>query len=472
MVTLDGVNDVTIKEAYKHLRGRKPQEAVKALLAIPEEKQTYFTHSLVGQIYFRGRSFKKARPHLEKSVQKLDSYSGITDSERARVHSMLGYTYQKLGMLESSLTHHQKTVDYISGDVVAWCNLGNIYIELKRYEDAGKAFEKGEKINAKYDTVIVGLGKVSYLRKDYSRASKLFNRLITKSPRNYQGYLGLGKAYLKMSKPDEGNELIAKSYFLRNNNIKALDYLDKIENLMANKDRYQFYIACLLSEKLYTRAEKEIKRGVQKFPKDPQFLVNMAQLHYSQKSYQKVISVATTGIKSFPDSHPLHVMAANAYSKLSQKNKAIRHYDTALELNPDDLHARNRLAQLYREKKKKDDEFFHQGVVYFYTGDFRQAKEVLGWVKKDYSKPAQLKYYQGMVYWALKENEKGVEYLKGSIRLKGDYHLPYLALSEAYQARDQKDKAQNILKTYMDKYPESRHIKQFEEKIIELKKRK
>ncbi|MDH5682631.1 MAG: tetratricopeptide repeat protein, partial [Spirochaetota bacterium] len=241
--------------------------------------------------------------------------------------------------------------------------------------------------------------------------------------------------------------------------------------LIENKDRYQFYIACLLSEKLHVRAEKAIGQGIKKYPDDPQFQVNMAQLHFGQKRYQQVINVATKGLKAFPDSHPLHVMAANAYSKLSQKNKAIRHYDRALSVNPDDVHARNRLAQLYREKKKQDDEYFHQGVVYFYTGDFRQAKEVLGWVKKDYEKPAELKYYQGMVYWALKESDKGITYLKESIGIKGDYHLPYLALSEAYYARDSQDKAREILKTYRDKYPDSKHIKEIERKITELKKR-
>ncbi|MBI5427735.1 MAG: DUF721 domain-containing protein [Nitrospinae bacterium] len=91
-------------------------------------------HNFLGYIYsLRGIKLNEALEHLQKALEAQPRNGYFLDS--------LGWIYFKKGDPEKALVELKKAVIYTAPDPILYDHLGEIYFELKNYEEAGKAWQ-------------------------------------------------------------------------------------------------------------------------------------------------------------------------------------------------------------------------------------------------------------------------------------------------------------------------------------------
>jgi len=76
------------------------------------------------------KDFKSAVGHLTKAVQE--------EPKNADAHSMLGYSYRKVGTFDKSMEHYQTALKLDSGHRSAHEYLGELYLDMNQPDNAEK----------------------------------------------------------------------------------------------------------------------------------------------------------------------------------------------------------------------------------------------------------------------------------------------------------------------------------------------
>ena len=102
-----------------------------AFADLPEPKGKAENANIVaGRKSIEAKDFKSAMGHLTKAVQE--------EPNNADAHSMLGYSYRKLGTLDKSMEHYQKALKIDGSHRSAREYLGELYLEMNQPANAEK----------------------------------------------------------------------------------------------------------------------------------------------------------------------------------------------------------------------------------------------------------------------------------------------------------------------------------------------
>ena len=83
-----------------------------------------------GRKAIEAKDYKTAVGHLTKAVQELP--------KNADAHSMLGYSYRKIGTFDKSMEHYQTALKNDSDHRSAHEYLGELYLDLNQLDNAEK----------------------------------------------------------------------------------------------------------------------------------------------------------------------------------------------------------------------------------------------------------------------------------------------------------------------------------------------
>ena len=102
-----------------------------ALADLPEPKgKSESANVAAGRTAIEGKDFKTAVGHLNKAVQE--------DPKNADAHSMLGYSYRKVGTFDKSMEHYQAALKLDSNHRSAHEYLGELYLDMNQLANAEK----------------------------------------------------------------------------------------------------------------------------------------------------------------------------------------------------------------------------------------------------------------------------------------------------------------------------------------------
>jgi tetratricopeptide (TPR) repeat protein len=96
---------------------------------------------------------------------------------------------------EGAIRHLQKATDLYGGFSEAYLMLGLIYLDQKKFEDAGAALQKVTELDAKSAPAFLALGAVFNQEKKYEEAEKALNHGLELSPEAIGGHYELAKSY-------------------------------------------------------------------------------------------------------------------------------------------------------------------------------------------------------------------------------------------------------------------------------------
>jgi Flp pilus assembly protein TadD len=104
----------------------------RAFAALPNAKPEN-PNVVVGRQAIEAKDFKSAVDTLTKAVQE--------NPNDADAHTMLGYSYRKLGSFDKSIEHYQKALKIDSSHRSAHEYLGELYLEMNQPANAEKQLE-------------------------------------------------------------------------------------------------------------------------------------------------------------------------------------------------------------------------------------------------------------------------------------------------------------------------------------------
>ena len=102
-----------------------------ALADVPSVKERPENPNVAaGRKAIEAKDFKGAVGHLTKAVQELPN--------DADSHSMLGYSYRKVGTFDKSMEHYQRALKLDSNHRSAHEYLGELYLDMNQVDNAEK----------------------------------------------------------------------------------------------------------------------------------------------------------------------------------------------------------------------------------------------------------------------------------------------------------------------------------------------
>ena len=97
---------------------------------LPEHKKNESPNVTAGRKAIEAKDFKSAVGHLTKAIQE--------NSKDADAHSMLGFTYRKLGTFDKSMEHYQTALKLEPNHRTAREYLGELYLDMNQLPNAEK----------------------------------------------------------------------------------------------------------------------------------------------------------------------------------------------------------------------------------------------------------------------------------------------------------------------------------------------
>jgi len=167
----------------------------------------------LGNLYAQLGKFKEAITYLEQGVD--------IDSDNALIWHTLGLVFLEIGKKEKALESIKHAVICRPNEQtenvfkqmnfnmsLPYFNLGDIYISMKKYNEAKIAFEKGIEIDARSYLAHFQLGTIYEKLKDPSLAESCYRKSIILNKNFPSAYLRLAKLLIQREKTTEGIELL------------------------------------------------------------------------------------------------------------------------------------------------------------------------------------------------------------------------------------------------------------------------
>jgi cytochrome c-type biogenesis protein CcmH/NrfG len=77
-----------------------------------------------------------------------------------------------------------------------WFRIGRVYVESNEWDKAQAAFEKALAMSPGDDSGMVEYGGLANVHKDSAKATMLFEKALTKKPREFWHWVNAGGSYL------------------------------------------------------------------------------------------------------------------------------------------------------------------------------------------------------------------------------------------------------------------------------------
>ena len=171
------------------------------------------------QASLKGGKYSEAIWLCSKLLESVDSI---------QLHYLRGILSQKTGDLKKAEEDYAFLVKNKVADAAILNNLGTIYANDKKYQEAVDLFLKAVSENPDMVEVHDNLAAVSLQTKDYNRAMDEYERGLEREPANITALYNLGIIYMSKGDSKKAKELWEKALSVRPEDAdteKALEYL-------------------------------------------------------------------------------------------------------------------------------------------------------------------------------------------------------------------------------------------------------
>jgi Tfp pilus assembly protein PilF len=217
-------------------------------------------------------------PPANATPQELDERGDQLRGEKAYLDAIDYYqaALKKVGAKdELAAVYHNK--------------IGITQLQLNRWTEARKSFEKSIKIDKKYSKAYNNLAVVHYQNKKYGRAIKYYKRAIEMEPDNASYYGNLGSAYFAKKDLDKAVQNYAQALQLDPDIFERRSSVGIVAQMSSPEDRAHFsYVMAKMYAQMnqfdrsllyLRRAMEEGYKGIENVYKDQEF----AQLRKDQR---------------------------------------------------------------------------------------------------------------------------------------------------------------------------------------------
>ena len=286
----------------------------------------------------------------------------------------LAFLHQQNGRLEQAVVSYAKALDLQSDLDAARLRLGQNYLELGQWAQAGPLLEGLAGVPEFRGAALFGAGKLAYARQKFEQARDLLERAIAASPRasrihytlalTYRALGDLDRARYHLSRRgdteprfpdpliDDLEALTTGQRTLFHSAMNAVyqgEYALAVrvfrEGLRLDPDNLNARVS--LARSLYLDgdrdgAEAELKALLSQAPERPLANFLLGALYQETGLSEQAMARYRAALRVEPEHPGANFLLANSLSRLGDYAQAARHYELSLRQEPDNKHARLR----------------------------------------------------------------------------------------------------------------------------------
>lgn len=249
----------------------------------------------------------------------------------------LGNVYKEMGRTEEAIMLYKQAIE-IEPDAEAYYNLGNIFKEMHNTEEAislyKKAIENNPRLVYAYNNLAVLYNTIGR----YEEAISLFNQAIKINPDYIESYFNLGIAYMAIKKNEEAVNTFKKIIEINPNSQKVYDKLELIYYESGN----------------YMELIKMYRDIIQNNPKHAQAYNNLGNIYKEMNKLDESILFYKTAIEINPQYAHAYNNLGIVYTLIGNDREALVAFNKAIEIEPAFADAHNNLAVIYYYQKQYD----------------------------------------------------------------------------------------------------------------------
>lgn len=279
---------------------------------------------------------------LEAALKKYDNalkdYNAAIkiDSSKAMYYYSLADVDFIVGHTRDSKDEFQKCINLDPKNTDAMLRLGEIYFDVKKYDDAIKLIDQALKVNPYIARAYFLKGMIFLENKDTAKAVSSMQTAVEQDGKYYDAYVQLGLIFTRKGNP------IALDYF--NDAINA-----RPGNVEAYYDKGMFY----QSTGDYDNAIKAYQELLQIVPNYKFAYYDMGVIYYIQKKdYQQAITNFSKAIQIDSAYSLAYYGRGNSYEQLKQNEKALDDFRAATHYNQGFSAAADAYRQLQAKMNK------------------------------------------------------------------------------------------------------------------------
>jgi Tfp pilus assembly protein PilF len=138
------------------------------------------------------------------------------DKRDPDIQEGLAQAYQHKGAFAEAEKHYLKAIGMRPGEPRYYNNLGALYLDMQRPDDALRNLEKaaGNLLFPTPEIPLTGIGIARFLKNDYPGAVTAYREALSKNSKYVEAYLRLGEALTAMGQVDRGLDEYRKALVL------------------------------------------------------------------------------------------------------------------------------------------------------------------------------------------------------------------------------------------------------------------
>jgi tetratricopeptide (TPR) repeat protein len=352
---------------------------------------------------------------LQKSTAAIINNSGSTDVKLSEAYGALGEVYHAysfntpasecyvnanklapkdfrwiylLAKLDQQEGHVNEAIDRyrVAGSlqpdyVAAQVNLGNIYLELNRLEEARMSFAAALKIQENIPAAHYGLGQIALSQRNYAEAVNHFKQALALAPEANRIHYSLAMAYRGLKDQENARAHLAQQGTV---GVRVADPLvDRLQELIKGERVHMIRGRLALEAKRYAEGAAEFRKAVAANPNSVPALVNLGaaltqtgDLKGAAEQFEKVLRLDPNHVNAH---YNLAVLLMNE----NQHQQAIVHLQAVSRINPNDLGALSLMTRALAEMGRCSEAAEWQKKMIAAAQQQRLATERLARLKAD-----------------------------------------------------------------------------------------
>ena len=283
--------------------------------AAQTEYKSFRTHNNLAMVYYYGGDAAKAIAELETSLR-------LDDNAHTRVN--LGFIYFEQGKYEQAEKEFKTAVNRQPGYAPAYYHLALVSLKDGHNDRAiellREALEKYENIKERpfYAETHNAMGMALYRGGDPERSVDAFKKALVLKPDYTEARYNLAMSYYANGAPEKAEEEYAAVLLAEPSHVNARNNLANI-----------YYSRGLIEE-----AACEYRKILEAAPSHFHARNNLANIYLSRRSYDEAISEYRKALEVQPDNAVVHYNLALAYEGKGRFREAQREWEEALRIDP------------------------------------------------------------------------------------------------------------------------------------------
>ena len=183
-----------------------------------------------------------ASDNLPGAIQSLEAVLA-DDPEAVFVHHSLGFAHSRMGRHQKAVEAYSKAVEAFSEDPLLFFNMGTSYLQLKRWNDDARTFERVLDIDSSHFRARSNLATLWLQAGRFQAAFRASELVLEKHPDYEPALLNAGLSALALEKEDQAIVCLEHVLEVNPRNADAYQYLGQVYRTRGEVERANEYLA-------------------------------------------------------------------------------------------------------------------------------------------------------------------------------------------------------------------------------------